>query len=249
MKVHLMEIKGITNILLDIEGTTTPISFVHDKLFPYARQNFSQFLINNLNNEFVKTCIVNLYKQYEQDSRNGLNPPLMHSTPEHYDPEELLSYILWLMDNDRKVTPLKELQGKIWESGYKSGDIVSQMYADVPIKLSLWYEGGLKISIYSSGSILSQKLLFGNTSYGDLTKYIYKYFDTTMGSKLEVSSYLKISSILDNRSNHILFISDSIQEVKSSNNAGMNAIVIDRYKKKHTYETIESFSELQINGF
>lgn len=158
-------------IVLDIEGTTTPISFVREVLFPYARANLA----------FDDADRVALHAEYERDNER----------PATFDPK---TYVHWLMDRDRKSTALKSLQGKLWRHGYEHGELRSIVYDDVPRALARWHRAGTPIAIYSSGSIEAQQLLFHHSNHGDLTPYLSYYFDSTTGPKREPASYRVIGS-------------------------------------------------------
>ncbi len=155
-------------ILLDIEGTTTPISFVHDVLFPYARTHLALDAHDR----------AALAQEYELD----------RDRPASFD---AVAYVHWLMDRDRKSTALKALQGKLWRRGYEAGELRSIVYDDVPRALARWTE---PIAIYSSGSIEAQHLLFRYSNHGDLTPFIASYFDTTTGPKRAAASYRAIGT-------------------------------------------------------
>lgn len=174
-----------TAVLLDVEGTTTSISFVYDVLFPYARKHMAAFL---------------------------------------GDPgrtEEALQ----AMDGDLKVGWLKEIQGKIWEAGYRSAELKSHVFEDVPQAFRRWKESGLKVAIYSSGSVLAQKLLFAHTEHGDLTTWIDAYFDTAVGAKGEPQSYRRIADELGCTG---LFLTDVLGEAKAAAAGGWRAALMDR---------------------
>src|SRR5262245_25280116 len=142
-------------ILLDIEGTTTPISFVYDVLFPYARRHVAAYVPN--------AELTDLRHEYEADFHTGKNPPPWSADP--------VPYIDWFMEQDRKSTALKRIQGEIWLEGYRSGALHGEVFHDVPLSLERWHARGVDIRIFSSGSILAQRLLFSTTTAGDLTKY------------------------------------------------------------------------------
>src|SRR6185436_9145426 len=171
----------IRAILLDIEGTTTPIAFVHEVLFSYARDHAKEFLASNADAE----DIARLREEHAADVNNGEQPP-----------EELAAYVEWLIVRDRKSTGLKSLQGKIWRQGYLDGTLKSQVYEDVAPAFARWRARGLSINIFSSGSVLAQQLLFAHTDAGDLTKFIDDYFDTNVGKKGDAESYRKIATAM-----------------------------------------------------
>src|SRR5687767_11425478 len=150
----------VRGILLDIEGTTTPISFVHDVLFSYARAYAREFLKNNQDSHEVRADIALLRQEHAADVSQNLQPP-----------ESIADYIDWLIDRDRKSTGLKSLQGKIWREGYVNGTLKAQVFDDVRPAFERWQQTGLQISIFSSGSVLAQQLLFAHTNDGDLTPF------------------------------------------------------------------------------
>ena len=177
--------------LLDIEGTTTPIAFVHDVLFSYASVHAKEFLAKNFDSDEVRADIALLREEHALDLSKDQHPPLLG--PEI---DSIATYIDWLIAQDRKSTGLKSLQGKIWRQGYLDGSLKSQVFADVAPALERWRAAGLSINIFSSGSVLAQQLLFAHTEAGDLTRYIDNYFDTNIGKKADVDSYRRIASAL-----------------------------------------------------
>jgi len=190
------------SILLDIEGTTSSISFVADELFPYARKHLAAFV--EANPEVVA--------------------PILAEVPGE-DPVATL--IQWI-DEDRKATPLKTLQGLIWAQGYADGELKGHVYPDTPDALRRWTQAGLQVNIYSSGSIAAQKLIFGHSIAGDLTPLLGNYFDTTTGPKREADSYTKIADALGLAPSELLFVSDMPAEVDAAREAGLQALLIDR---------------------
>lgn len=164
----------VRTILLDVEGTTTPVDFVQRVLFPYARSHARRFLEEHPSSETVRADVAALHQENIADLDAGLNPPPLSGSP-LADLEATLAYIAWLMDRDRKSTSLKPLQGKIWEEGYRSGQLCSPVFDDVPRALRRWQEQGRQIAIFSSGSVLAQRLLFAHTVVGDLTSYFSSY--------------------------------------------------------------------------
>ena len=205
---------GVRGILLDIEGTTTPISFVHDVLFTYARQHVREYLITHA--DALTDDIALLREEHARDTSSGAQPP-----PFTDDAESIANYVHWLIDRDRKSTGLKSLQGKIWREGYTSGTLKSQVFSDVRPALERWHEAGLRISIFSSGSALAQQLLFAHTEDGDLTTFISDYFDTNVGAKGDAESYRRIATKMNLPPVEILFISDVVTELRAATEAGM----------------------------
>lgn len=199
-------------ILLDIEGTTTPIAFVYDVLFPFARRRVAEYL--------KREDLSDLKREHEEDARKGLAPPAWSDEP--------VAYVHWLIDQDRKSTALKNLQGKIWLEGYKSGELRGEVFGDVPPAFERWRRAGIDVRIFSSGSLLAQRLLFSSTAAGDLTKLLNGYFDTTTGPKNEPESYLKIAAAFAMPAAEIVFISDVTRELDAARLAGMQTLLCIR---------------------
>jgi enolase-phosphatase E1 len=188
-------------VLLDIEGTTSSIAFVADVLFPYVRKHLLAYVA----------------------ARCEDIAPLLAEVPG--DP---VTTLLQWIDEDRKATPLKTIQGMIWEQGYADGELTGHVYPDTPEALKRWTKAGLKVCIYSSGSIAAQKLIFGHSDAGDLTPFLSGYFDTTTGPKRDPDSYSKIVDALDLAPSELLFVSDMAGEVDAAHEAGLQALLIDR---------------------
>lgn len=205
---------GIRGILLDIEGTTTPIAFVHDVLFTYARQHVQDYLVQHSNTLTGEIAL--LRDEHTRDTGSGAEPPVITD-----DPASIASYVHWLIDRDRKSTGLKSLQGKIWREGYTSGTLKAQVFDDVRPAFERWHNSGLRISIFSSGSALAQQLLFAHTEDGDLTAFISDYFDTNVGAKGDAESYRRIANEMNLQPGEILFISDVATELEAASEAGM----------------------------
>ena len=199
-------------VLLDIEGTTTPIDFVFRVLFPYARVRLDAFLARHKAQPDVIADVAGLRAEHERDRAAGRNPPPWT--------DGAAPYARWLMDQDRKLTALKALQGRIWEGGFASGELRGQVYPDVPAALRRWTAGGRKVAIFSSGSVLAQKLLFANSDQGDLTPMLSGYFDTTTGAKADARSYRKIAQALGEPPEAGLFVSDVVAELDAARDAG-----------------------------
>lgn len=205
---------GIRGILLDIEGTTTPIAFVHDVLFTYAREHARDYLVQHSGE--LTDDIARLREEHTRDVDSGAQPP-----PLTNDPDSIASYVHWLIDRDRKSTGLKSLQGKMWREGYLNGSLKSQVFDDVRPAFERWHKAGLRISIFSSGSALAQQLLFAHTNIGDLTPFISDYFDTNTGAKGEAESYRRIATKMNLAPPEIVFISDVVSELEAATDAGM----------------------------
>jgi enolase-phosphatase E1 len=221
------EWNGVRVVLLDIEGTTSPIDFVYKTLFPYASGNIESFLIARSSEPEIRALVRDLKEQHSQDSAAGLAPPAW-SDDFKDELHACIAYPQWLMARDSKCTPLKALQGKIWKQGFESGELHGEVYRDVPPAFARWRRQGREIAIYSSGSVLSQKLLFGTAPSGDLTRDIAAYFDTGVGVKAEAESYTKISAAMAQAPREFLFLSDAQKEIDAARSAGMLAALCDR---------------------
>jgi enolase-phosphatase E1 len=208
-------------ILLDIEGTTTPVSYVFDVLFPFARDNAEVFLETRGEDADVRADLALLRQEYQSESAaEPLSVPL-------WEGDEAIAavpYIHYLIGCDRKSTGLKSFQGKLWDSGYQAGQLRSQLFADVPPALARWQEAEKAIYIFSSGSVQAQKLIFQYSEVGDLTAYISGYFDTTTGPKRELESYHKIAWAMAQSPEQILFISDVVAELRAAKAAGLQTL-------------------------
>jgi enolase-phosphatase E1 len=242
---------AITTFLLDIEGTTTPIDFVYRILFPYARAHAEAYLAMHRSSPDLQADIAGLLAENGEDTRKGLNPPSLNVSVDRVPLDELVTYVHWLMDRDRKSTPLKSLQGKIWEEGYKRGELRGQVFQDVPRALARWREQQKEIYIYSSGSVLAQKLLFSNTAEaGDLTPFISSYFDTSIGLKKDAESYRRIAGAVGKSPSEILFVSDVSAELDAAATIGLDVILCVRPGNVNpttpsSHRIIQSFDELR----
>ena len=217
MTISLRE-RGVRGVVLDIEGTTTPASFVTDTLFPYADEHLPSYLASHAGQAELEEALDLLSQEWEDDVARGTNPPPRDAT--HW----VTGYARWLMRQDRKSPGLKLLQGLIWKGGYADGSLRGSVYPDVPPALSRWREAGLAIAIYSSGSVLAQQLLFSTTAYGDLTRFVEQYFDTGVGPKREAASYERIAGAMALPPAELLFVSDVIAELEAARGAGMQAL-------------------------
>ena len=234
---------NIRAVLLDIEGTTTPISFVFDVLFPYARLRVEDYITQNSDSPEVRADLTALLQEHAEDLKDNLQPPDVND-------EGILHYVYWLMDRNSKSTPLKSLQGKIWRDGYSTGELKATVFPDVPSAMERWYNAGINVSIFSSGSVLAQKLLFAHTDAGDLTRFISNYFDTHVGAKTDRSSYEEISHTLSIPRHQIHFISDVLAELDAANDAGMKTSLCIRpgnavQEPSTRHQTIRSFEVIE----
>lgn len=218
----------IRALLLDIEGTTTPVEFVYEVLFPYARDHVREFVEQNHHSADLQADIFALKAEHRSDIELGHEPPVWLENSGDAEVASVTNYVHWLMDQDRKSKALKSLQGKIWEGGYLSGSLKGDVYPDVLPAFERWQVQQRNICIFSSGSVLAQKLLFAHTSEGDLTNYLSGYFDTTVGAKTEVASYQKIAAQIGSAATEILFVSDVIAELDAARAAGMETALCVR---------------------
>ncbi len=238
----------ISTILLDIEGTTTPVEFVYQTLFPYAIRKLEPFLRQHLREPDIKSLIRHLQLQHRTDEQQGLKPSHWVDGDEEAMLRSCVEYCLWLTAKDSKFTALKSLQGKIWQDGYASGELHGQVYRDVPPAFDRWRRQNREICIYSSGSVLAQQLLFRSISSGDLTRQITAFFDTSVGPKTEINSYRKIADFLLREPRDFVFVSDAVKEVEAAQDSGMQAILCGRnlsttHLAKQT-KVIHSFDEI-----
>jgi enolase-phosphatase E1 len=241
-----LELTGVRAILLDIEGTTTPLEFVHEVLFPYARAHVREYLERHATNPGVIEDLAMLRAEHAVDSSG--EPGLAPWNPDH-ELESAVAYVHWLMDRDRKSTGLKSLQGRIWDEAYHSGELrgKAEVFDDVRPAFVRWRRDGVYIAIFSSGSVQAQRNLFANTSAGDLSSFLYDYFDTKTGSKRESRSYWLIATALHQTPREVLFISDVTAELDAARQAGMQTALCVRGAvplNDNGHAVIHSFAEL-----
>lgn len=202
----------IRAILTDIEGTTSSISFVKDVLFPYARRALPGFVAA---------------RGREPNVRKWLDTVAMEHGGVCQD-SVIVEVLQGWIDEDRKHTALKALQGMIWADGYKSADFTSHMYPDAAPALRQWKDAGLRLYVYSSGSVPAQRLLFGHSDAGDLTELFSGFFDTEVGGKREAASYERIRDSIGLPGEEILFLSDVVEELDAARDAGLGTVLLDR---------------------
>ena len=219
---------GIRGVLLDIEGTTTPIAFVHEILFPYARARVRTYLAAHFDSAETIADLTRLREEHAADVARNLAPPPLIEGSRTIEIDSIVAYVHWLIDLDRKSPGLKSLQGRIWQQGYLDGTLKAPLFADVAPALKSWRDCDLKIAIFSSGSTLAQELLFAHTEHGDVTNYIDEYFDTQAGAKTDPESYRRIAAALGLRATEVLFISDIAGELNAAGTAGMQTFLCIR---------------------
>lgn len=228
-----MEPLLIKAILTDIEGTTSSIDFVHQTLFPYARRRLRSFVNAQAGNEPVAAQL------REVASLEG----------RVLTPDEAATVLERWIDEDRKVTPLKSLQGMIWGEGYAAGELQGHVYPDVPEYLSRWRKAGVQLYVYSSGSVEAQKLIFGHTEYGDLTPLFLGYFDTRIGGKREQTSYDNIRAAIGFAAAEVLFLSDISEELDAAAKAGFKTCQLlrdSKAKPSSQHAHARSFPEVSV---
>ena len=231
---------AITHLLLDIEGTTCPVSFVAEVLFPYARQALGPFLQRH----GAEPEVAALLQEVEAAWRQDPNPEAQALGKTG----DLGAYLEWLIDHDIKLTPLKDLQGRIWADGYGSGAITAPLFADVAEALRRWHGAGLQLAVYSSGSVPAQQLLYRHSNSGDLTGLFSHWFDTRVGAKQQPDSYRKIAEAMGVEPSGVLFISDALAELEAAHGAGMAVLLSDRpgnpNRDSGPFERISDYSQL-----
>lgn len=200
-------------VVTDIEGTTTPLAFVHEVLFPYARERLRQFVTEHEEDSQVAAALAEAREL--GDIRSA-------------DTEATADLLLSWMDEDRKAGPLKFLQGLIWRQGYEEGELEGDIHEDAAILLERWHERGLRLFVYSSGSEEAQRLIFGRSNKGDLARLFEGFFDTRIGAKIEISSYEAIAGAARLPAGEMLFLSDHAGEIAAARAAGMKVVRIDR---------------------
>lgn len=202
----------IKAIITDIEGTTSSLSFVKDVLFPYARAHIEEFVRSHSDDANVQSILVEVSKEVGRS----------------LSAEQAITQLIEWIDQDKKITPLKTLQGMVWDEGYREGAFTGHVYEDAARNLKAWHACGLNLYVYSSGSEHAQKLLFSHTEYGDLTPWFSGYFDTRVGGKREAGSYRHISEEIRIPPQNLLFLSDIKEELDAAKLAGLNTIWLVR---------------------
>jgi enolase-phosphatase E1 len=219
---------GIRVVLLDIEGTTTPIAFVHDKLFPYARSRVRSWLASKpATDPELRDIVSGLAEEMRAEGRS-VDPAAWGVNSGAWQLDAVVARVNELMDADRKSRALKTLQGRIWEDGYANGELKGDVYPDVPDAFARWTNAGIGVGIFSSGSVLAQKLLFAHSTAGDLSRFLRWHFDTAVGPKLDASSYRHIVQSLGVDAPSVLFISDVTRELDAARDAGLMTLLAVR---------------------
>ncbi len=225
----------IKAIVTDIEGTTSSLAFVNEVLFPYARANLAAYVRLHTTEPQVKSALEESCKEAGAE----------------LDTEQLITQLIQWIDEDKKVTPLKSLQGLLWEAGYQAGAFKGHIYKDAAAHLKAWKAKGLDLYIYSSGSVHAQKLLFTHTEYGDLTPLFSGYFDTHIGGKKDQESYHKIAQQIGIPANQLLFLSDIKEELDAAKAAGFKTVWLTRDSTpdpQAVHTQISSFDDVVLDA-
>ncbi|MFN3785414.1 MAG: acireductone synthase [Thiothrix sp.] len=224
----------IQAILTDIEGTTTSLSFVKSILFPYAAQHIETFVTAHRQDPAVARLI--------DDVRLEVGQPTLSL-------HEAISQLRQWIAEDKKITPLKAIQGLMWEEGYRRGDFTGHVYEDAARNLRRWHAQGIKLYVYSSGSVHAQKLLFSHSDVGDLTPLFSGYFDTSSGHKRDTTAYQRIVEQIGLPADRILFLSDIREELDAAKQAGLQTCCLIRENQPTTglqHPFIKNFDELDV---
>ncbi len=234
---------GCRAVLLDIEGTTTPLSFVHQVLFPYAARHCEDFLDGRSAEPEVAAALRQLADEHRQESaQRPAVPPFGGGAP----------FVRYLMASDRKSPGLKLLQGLVWKEGYESGRLRGEVFADVPPAFAAWRRDGVGLRIFSSGSVLAQRLLFSTTPHGDLTVYLDGFHDLATGPKHEPGSYRTIAAAFGVATEEILFVSDAPAELDAASAAGLQTRLAERAGNAAVpasgHPRIRSFAEISAQS-
>jgi enolase-phosphatase E1 len=228
-----MRLDNIRAVVTDIEGTTSSLSFVKEVLFPYAREHLGDYVHAHAGEPQVAQLL--------QDVR--------HQAGAELDVEGIIDQLNAWIDADKKITPLKALQGLLWEKGYQQGDFRGHIYADAYQQLQAWHGRGIALYVYSSGSVYAQKLLFGHTEYGDLNYLFTDYFDTRIGAKVDATAYREIVRVIGQPAENILFLSDIEAELDAAKSAGLHSCWLLREGEpdsQATYPQVKDFQGIEI---
>lgn len=225
----------IEAIVTDIEGTTTALSFVKDVLFPYSRATLEGFLEAHADDPLLLTQI----RAIEDHTGHSL------------ERAELYTLLLRWIDEDQKLTPLKAIQGLQWYEGYQQAQLEGHLYEDAAHYLQCWKNQGIRLYVYSSGSVQAQQLLFSHTAWGDLTPLFSGFFDTNVGGKRDATSYHRIVKHLVLPAAHVLFLSDVVAELDAARSAAMQTCLVAREGQPDApvhHPIARDFSEVPVTG-
>lgn len=219
MTVAEATFSDIDHVVVDIEGTTSRSTYVYDVLFPYATERFGPWLAAHDSEPQVRGILDEIAREM------GMPRPAR---------EQVVDALREWVAADRKVTPLKTLQGLIWQEGFDGGELISDFYPDALDALGSWHESGVPISVYSSGSVLAQRNWYAHSPAGDLSAWISGYFDTAnAGPKREASSYRAIAQAIGADPSTLLFCSDVVAELDAAREAGWQVVRVRRPGEPH----------------
>jgi acireductone synthase len=225
----------IKAVITDIEGTTTPIAYVHRTLFPYARQHLRGFLAARHDDPAVAEALAEVARIEERE----------------LTVDEAATVLERWIDEDRKATPLKALQGMIWAQGFAAGELHGEVYADVPDCLRRWRAQGRTLYVYSSGSVEAQQLIYGHTPYGDLRPLFAGYFDTRVGAKREAAAYRRILEHIGLAGEEVVFLSDIGAELEAAHAAGLATCQVlrpqDGTERAEGFPAVTRFDQLELD--
>jgi enolase-phosphatase E1 len=248
----MLRFTGISHLLLDIEGTTCPVSFVAEVLFPYAAQQLPTFLQSQANDPTVQRLLADV----QQAWRNDADPDARSLWQEALGQQQstalaaATAYLQLLIKQDRKLTPLKDLQGLIWRGGYAAGELVAPLYPDVAAALHNWDQEGIVLGVYSSGSVAAQKLLYRHCNAGDLTPLFSHWFDTRIGAKQATESYQHIAAAMGCSTAGIMFVSDALAECEAAEAAGLQVLFSKRagnpQMEPGRFQDISDYADLHL---
>ena len=228
-------------ILTDIEGTTSSISFVKDVLFPYARRALPGFVAAHRDDPEVRRWLDVVATEHGSICNDDV----------------IVETLQGWIDQDRKHTALKALQGMVWKAGYRDADFTAHIYPDAAPALRDWHDAGLPLYVYSSGSVPAQQLFFGHSDAGDLTPLVSGWFDTEIGGKREADSYRRIAAQIGLEAAQIVFLSDVVEELDAAREAGLQTVLVDRLEDypqpregeaTHGHVRVTRFSDIQLSA-
>ena len=242
---------GISHLLLDIEGTTCPVSFVAEVLFPYASQQLPAFLKHHAEDPLIQSLLNDVQHAWVHDQHPAAQSLLQQAAAQNWSQVEAsTAYLQLLISVDRKLAALKDLQGLIWRDGYGAGELVAPLYPDVPAALQRWHRQGIVLGVYSSGSAEAQRLLYSHCLSGDLTPLFSHWFDTRIGSKNRSESYQQIARTMQARPSTILFVSDNLAECEAAAGARLQVLFSSRpgnpQQNPGPFPAISSYEELTL---
>lgn len=225
----------IDAIITDIEGTTSSLAFVKDVLFPYARRNMARFVRAHADDSEVR-ALLDAVRQY---------------APEAESLEAVIDQLDRWMAEDQKITPLKSLQGLLWRHAYEQGALHGHIYPDAVEALRRWHAQGIALYVYSSGSVLAQKLLFGHSEAGDMTPLFSGFFDTHLGNKKDSASYRRILETINRPAQRVLFLSDSVEELDAAREAGLHTVQLcrDGASPASPHRQVTRFTDIDLRDF